>query len=211
MKTSVPLVAIIALSLSSSGLSAQSITKKVMYGAQAPASTPKVSEGKQSASPNPGSRVGKQTGGESSASDLNVNPANANYNAGSNVTSGHFDADYSNKAKGANAPQEHINVNYSYSQSADNNTLDLSLNTAEPTLFSVQLVDANGKVKANWISKARNHNHQPKINISNLSAGDYNLNIFWEKSTSAIKSIPFKRVINTKVSTGNNATQGIKK
>ena len=158
-----------------------------------------------------GSGVGKQAGAENTVSNLQVNPSNANYNAGSNVTSGHFDADYSNKAKGANAPQEHINVNYSYSQSADNNTLDLTLNTAEPTLFSVQLVDANGKVKANWISKARNHNHQPKINISNLSAGDYNLNIFWEKSTSAIKSIPFKRVINTKVSTGNNATQGIKK
>ena len=180
-------------------------------GAQAPASTSKVSEGKQSATPISGNGVGKQTGAENSASHLMISPANANYNAGSNMTSGHFDADYSNKAKGANAPQEHINVNYSYSQSTDNNFLDLTLNTSDPTLFSVQVVDENGKVKANWVATARNHNHQPKINISNLSAGDYNLNIFWEKSTSAIKSIPFKRVINTKVSTGNNITQGIKK
>ena len=211
MKTSVPLVAIIALSLSSSGLSAQSITKKVVMGAQSPASTPKVSEGKQSASPIPGNGVGKQTGAENSAAHLNISPANANYNAGSNVTSGHFDADYSNKAKGATAPEEHINVNYFYSQSKDNNFLDLTLNTADPTLFSVQVVDENGKVKANWVANARSHNHQSKINISNLSAGDYHLNIFWEKSTSAIKSIPFKRVINTAVPTGNNATQGIKK
>ncbi len=158
-----------------------------------------------------GSGVGKQAGAENTASNLQVNPSNANYNAGSNVTFGHFDADYSNKAKGANAPQEHINVNYSYSQSSDNNTLDLTLNTSDPTLFSVQVVDGNGKVKANWVSNVRNHNHQPKINISNLSAGDYYLNIFWEKSASAIKSIPFKRVINTKVSTGNIATQGVKK
>lgn len=211
MKTSVPFVAIIALSLSSSGLSAQSITKKVVYGAQSPSSTPKVGEGKQSASPNPGSGVGKQTGGENSSSDLKVNPANANYNAGSNVTSGHFDADYSNKAKGTNAPQEHINVNYSYSQSSDNNTLDLTLNTSDPTFFSVQVVDENGVVKANWAAKERTHIHQPKINISNLPAGNYNLNIFWEKGTSVIKSIPFKKVINTKVATGNNATQGVKK
>ena len=158
-----------------------------------------------------GSGVGKQTGAENTASNLQVNPSNAKYNAGSSVTYGHFDADYSNKAKGANAPQEHINVNYSYSQSTDNNFLDLTLNTSDPTLFSVQVVDGNGKVKANWVSNVRNHNHQPKINISNLSAGDYHLNIFWEKSTSAIKSIPFKRVINTKVSKGNNAMQGIKK
>ena len=158
-----------------------------------------------------GSGVGKQTGGENSTSFLNVNPANANYNAGSNVTYGHFDADYSNKAKGGSALQEHINVNYSYSQSTDNKFLDLTLNTSDPTLFSAQVVDANGKVKANWVANTRNHIHQPKINISNLSAGDYYLNIFWEKSTSAIKSIPFKRVINTKVSTASNATQVIKK
>jgi hypothetical protein len=211
MKKTFSFVAIIALSLSSSGLSAQSITKKVMYGAQSPAPTPKVTEGKQSASPNPNNGVGKQSGAENSAAELKINPANANHNAGSNVTYGHFDADFSNKAKGGSAIEEHINVNYAYSQSPDNKSLDVMLNTAEPTLFTVQVVDANGKVKANWAANVRNHIHQPKIDISNLSAGNYNLNIFWDKSTTAIKSIPFKRVINTEVSAGNVATQGNKK
>ena len=211
MKTTVPLAAIIVLSLSSSGLSAQSITKKVIYGAKSPVSTPKVmGEGKQSASPNPEEGIGKQSGADNTASELKVNPANANYNAGSNVISGHFDADYSNKARGATAPQEHINVNYSYSQSIDNKSLDLTLNTSDPTLFSVEIIDAKGKVKAKWAADVRNHIHQPKIDISTLSAGNYNLNIFWEKSTSAIKSIPFKREINTKGSISTNSPKAIK-
>jgi len=210
MKTTVPFVAIIALTLSSSELSAQSITKKVVYGADAPLSTPKVNEGKQSTIPNNVRDPEVRTDVNNGEAYIQVNPSNANYNSGSSIVSDHFEVDYSNKAKGANAPQEHINVNYAYSQSADNNTLDLMLNTSDPVIFSVNVVDANGKVRAKWTAKEQSHIHQPKINISMLPAGNYTLNIFWNKSSTVIKSIPFNRVINTGV-TANNNTQGFKK
>src|SRR4051812_32762285 len=59
------------------------------------------------------------------------------------LVAGNFNIDRQNAARGIT---EHINVNYVLSPAPFNNVLNLQLNTADPLLFTADIVDNKNKV-----------------------------------------------------------------
>jgi hypothetical protein len=129
------------------------------------------------------------------APELKGAPANTTYGDRS-VVSGHFDITIHNQAM--NNRQEQINVNYVMSPAPFTDKLNLTLNTPDPVKFRAEVVNAQNKVVTHWGAEQRSHLHETTIDISKLPAGQYRVNVYWEKSEDLLYSIPFEKTKQTK-------------
>jgi hypothetical protein len=106
------------------------------------------------------------------------------------LIAGHFDIDKKNEQRGIT---EHINVNYSLSPAPFTKYLTLELSTAQPTLFTADIVDAKGQKVKHWAPQAKSYFYKDVINISSLAPGNYKVNLYSEISTTLIYSIAFHK------------------
>lgn len=117
----------------------------------------------------------------------------ASANQGVIITSfigGHFDINKPNVQRGIT---EHINVNYSISPAPFTKYLVLELNTAQPTLFTADIVDSKGTKLKHWAPEAKSYIYKGTIDIASLAPGNYKVNIYSEFSTELLYSINFHK------------------
>ena len=103
---------------------------------------------------------------------------------------GNFEIEKNNARTGIT---EHINVNCVISPAPFKNVLNLELGTADPILFTADIVDPRGNKVIHWVPSEKSHHYKDNIDISQLAAGDYHLNIYCEYSPSLLQSISFQK------------------
>jgi hypothetical protein len=106
------------------------------------------------------------------------------------VTGGSFDINKNNKQRGIT---EHINVNYSIYPVPFTDVLNLALSTANPLLFSADIVDLNGNKVAHWQPSVKKYSYTEAIDISSLAPGNYKINIYSEIGEGVVHSISFQK------------------
>lgn len=196
---------IAALLLNATNVRAQKISTNVGYGAAAAQSEQKATTTKSSAD-NSQKLVGSRNHvsiseaiAESKANPSKGHAINAgNVQTDKTIVSGHFEADNNVMSKAGQNVTEHVNVNYSISPAPFSNELNLVLNTADPVKFSADIVTGNDRKVLQWAATEKSHMHNAKIDISKLNAGNYKVNVYWEKSNTLLYSIPFKKENSSK-------------
>jgi len=97
-----------------------------------------------------------------------------------------------NTAKG----EEHINVNYVLQPAPFINYLNLHLDTPEPTMMTVKILNVNSEMVMNWMPAQKSTHYDNGFDISNLSAGTYRMEIYGPEGK-VIKTVNFEKQSNT--------------
>lgn len=104
------------------------------------------------------------------------------------VISGHFDIDTL-----IGSEVNHINVNYVLSSKPFVSNVHVTLNTANLTLFNVDLLDASNTVLQSWAPSAISNSYDHDVDISILPPGNYHFNIRKNGSTAILNSVNFTK------------------
>lgn len=196
---------IAALLLNASSVRAQKVSTNVGYGAAASNQSVQKSVSPESSAnvSQPASRRTHMSISEAIAESKASSNSSVATNAGNvqtdkSIVSGHFEANSNRVSKSGQSITEHVNINYSISPAPFSSELNLVLNTAEPVKFSADIVTGNGHKLVEWSSSERSHLHNAKMDISKLNSGNYSVNVYWEKSSTLLYSIPFKKENSSK-------------
>ncbi len=104
-----------------------------------------------------------------------------------------------NTAKG----QEQINVNYSLSTPPFVNSVNMQMNTPDPMMMMVKILNLNSETVMNWMPSQKSNRYGHSFDISNLSAGTYKMEIYGPDSKIA-KTINFQKQAETsQIHSGN--------
>ena len=103
------------------------------------------------------------------------------------VQSGHFEF-----TRVVGGITNHINVNYSLSPAPFVASLQVALNTPDPTFFSVDVVDGTGGVLLHWVPSTTDNTYSHSFDISALPPGSYFVHVN-DSGPTLLSSIPFTK------------------
>jgi len=104
------------------------------------------------------------------------------------MVAGHFEIDTT-----IGGVVNHINVNYALSPAPFTNVAHVHLNTPNPVLFNVDLLDAENTVIMSWTPDTISNAYDNDLDISSLPSGSYHVNIRKYHTTSVLHTINFTK------------------
>ena len=100
---------------------------------------------------------------------------------------GHFDV-----IKMTSKGEEHINVHYSLYPAPFYDVVKMNLNTPDPMVMSIKIVNTSGQTKLSWKPDHANYRYDQQFDIHALAPGLYHMDIF-DGDNNKIYSVPFTK------------------
>jgi hypothetical protein len=117
-------------------------------------------------------------------------PNNQNSVANSGTLGGWFEVDVT-----TTTGLQHYTVNFALESKPFVKNLKLVMGTTNPVTLSGKIVDASGTTKQTWGPINIGNRYNYTFDISNLSVGTYNLDIY-DEWNNKVKTVSFEKTIN---------------